>query len=670
MKPFHLLLFQLFLAGLSLQKIKAQPNSVALIPPSGPSVNYASITSAYGAIPSSLPSGNNYLIELLPAYNGTDATEIYPILLTSKNLPPGGSTITIRPAAGNIAETIKRPAPVVGNLMEIRGGTNIILDGRPGGINSAPADYLNMVDTYSGTSNINLRLSTGASYNIIQYINFTAALGANSGAGNVIVIINPSPAGFPNNNNVISNNILTGGEFGILVRGTVEYNTGNTISNNAIKDFASYGIFEDIMQNNTTVQNNTITFSGISNRMNIIGIYNQGGLTISNISDNIISANLPGSSIIDYMVGIQNTGSGSANISNNLVTNLTSPVATTIHGILTSAPGTLNITNNTISNLYSPVVTSMVGIASAGGILTISKNKISGLKSDAAVNMEAIQVFASGNSTSNINNNFISITDANPNAITIYGITTYQSGATSHYTSNIFFNSIRIGGTQVGGTAGEKRAACIYKLDNYSGSIYNQKNNICIMERSGGTPGIILAGFITENISGAPDIDYNIYYGSGAVNSYACYWLTTPYSNAQQSAYRAATAPYEQNSTFSTVNFQSNTDLHLAGSSLLDPLLNGTPIAGITLDIDGDIRKTYIPTRGADENQIPVPITNTRSGNWSDPTIWSNNSIPQATDDVLLLFDVIVDINAICRSLNSHGHGVNVNPSLTLTIVH
>lgn len=53
-------------------------------------------------------------------------------------------------------------------------------------------------------------------------------------------------------------------------------------------------------------------------------------------------------------------------------------------------------------------------------------------------------------------------------------------------------------------------------------------------------------------------------------------------------------------------------------------------------------------------------INNIKPGNWSDVTIWSTNTLPTATDDVILNFDLVIDVNATCRSLSLNGNNVTV----------
>jgi hypothetical protein len=59
--------------------------------------------------------------------------------------------------------------------------------------------------------------------------------------------------------------------------------------------------------------------------------------------------------------------------------------------------------------------------------------------------------------------------------------------------------------------------------------------------------------------------------------------------------------------------------------------------------------------------------------NWSDPSNWSCGKVPDATIDVVINYggEVIVDVNAICRSLTvSPNASVRVNPGVNLIIAH
>jgi hypothetical protein len=57
----------------------------------------------------------------------------------------------------------------------------------------------------------------------------------------------------------------------------------------------------------------------------------------------------------------------------------------------------------------------------------------------------------------------------------------------------------------------------------------------------------------------------------------------------------------DSNSVQKQIEFADSVDLHLTNCQMQDPDLAGIPIAGITEDIDGDLRSSTAPTRGADE---------------------------------------------------------------------
>ena len=48
-------------------------------------------------------------------------------------------------------------------------------------------------------------------------------------------------------------------------------------------------------------------------------------------------------------------------------------------------------------------------------------------------------------------------------------------------------------------------------------------------------------------------------------------------------------------------------------------------------------------------------VTNLNFDSWSNPLSWSNNTIPSSNDSVYLSYDIIIDINASCKSFNTNG---------------
>jgi hypothetical protein len=211
------------------------------------------------------------------------------------------------------------------------------------------------------------------------------------------------------------------------------------------------------------------------------------------------------------------------------------------------------------------------------------------------------QTNTSAGSVWNVYNNFIALPLNNQSAQNIIGIDI--NTAANNFTINCYYNSIRIGGTHTAGTVGNVVSAGI--RSNSAGVTLNIKNNICINNRTGGTAGVVHTGFALTTAPTVKDIDFNTYFADGT-NSFNAYWLGTGYTVL--ATYQAAATPDEVNTNFTNVTFVSLTDLHLAGASIGDTLLKGTPIAGITDDIDGNPRNAIAPYKGADEGDVVLNI--------------------------------------------------------------
>ena len=126
-------------------------------------------------------------------------------------------------------------------------------------------------------------------------------------------------------------------------------------------------------------------------------------------------------------------------------------------------------------------------------------------------------------------------------------------------------------------------------------------NNIVITEED---------DFVNYCITGTPsESDYNNFYRAGGeTNAKVGMYLGSSKATLED----WQTSGFDANSVSKAVQFVSATDLHLAGSSVYDADLIGTPIPAVTTDIDGDARNPLTPFMGADEGdltQAPSPIT-------------------------------------------------------------
>ncbi len=266
-----------------------------------------------------------------------------------------------------------------------------------------------------------------------------------------------------------------------------------------------------------------------------------------------------------------------------------------------------NANNTTIDkNIFSHVVgynTSGTGVSLAtSGIINIRGNIFYDLQNITTGTLRGIVGTPGAGSTVNIVNNFFSFNRDNGTKTSIYAI---QITGTTEHTANIYYNTFYSGGVHTGGTAGTIVSAGLIKSNTGATSTFNAKNNVSINKRTGGTAGVVHTNFFAGGTAlvGTLDINYNVWFASGDPGSFHSGWNGFVYNDQQ--AYRDSAAPHEQNTFFGDVQFVSATDLHIDGTSIGDPILGGTPIAGITTDIDGDTRHSSIPYRGADEVNVP-----------------------------------------------------------------
>jgi hypothetical protein len=47
----------------------------------------------------------------------------------------------------------------------------------------------------------------------------------------------------------------------------------------------------------------------------------------------------------------------------------------------------------------------------------------------------------------------------------------------------------------------------------------------------------------------------------------------------------------------------------------------------------------------------PTLVYSIKDGNWNDPTTWSNNAVPVATNRVYVYHDVIANVNVTCKAV-------------------
>lgn len=389
--------------------------------------------------------------------------------------------------------------------------------------------------------------------------------------------------------------------------------TGSGISLRCIDYSGTSGFF--IFENNTIgspiransiTQNTNNSLFGLINR-NSSASFTQRftGNTISNLTSNT-----------GILMGIQYLGATPAIIENNLVQNLVSNSSTqtgtgvnaAVIGMYvgSSGSGQKIIKRNVVKNIYTTAATA---VANVGGIVhnntstqsnSINENKVYALhaNSSATCNINGIQHVAG---TANIGNNFVSLgLDSNGIDRTqehVYNGIQKQSGST-----NIVYNTVRIMGYNVNASS----TVNTFAFNRSVSGVDTLVNNIFYNERSNST--LVSGGHFAIGINDTINLQSrsNILFASGINGN-----IGRVGANNHQflSAWQLATN-LDLNSKNKAISFVSFQDLHLSGASIGDTDLVAIPINAYTTDIDGDIRNTQFPYKGADENiSIALPVS-------------------------------------------------------------
>ncbi|HNY01363.1 MAG TPA: BNR-repeat neuraminidase N-terminal domain-containing protein, partial [Bacteroidales bacterium] len=282
--------------------------------------------------------------------------------------------------------------------------------------------------------------------------------------------------------------------------------------------------------------------------------------------------------------------------------------AATCYGIYAYAQTGLSISNTEIRNLSVNGSYSIYGIytSSCLGTCNLFSNKIHDLRNQSVSATTAIYPIygsLSGTATMNIYNNFIfGITSAYTGSASttkmLKGI--YLLNATSTFTYNVSFNSVRIDGS-----GSPNISSSCFELSSVTGKSLVRDNifaNLTVAQSTAGhwcwvspTAGSIGA---TGSVS-----NYNDLYLLNTTGGYIGQMSSTNYATLAN--WQASIASPNQPDLLSKNTdpmFVSPTDLH-AQAPLLDG--QGLAIAGITTDIDGQTRSTP-PDIGADEY---TPVT-------------------------------------------------------------
>lgn len=476
-----------------------------------------------------------------------------------------------------------------------------------GNISSAPIVKLN------GSNNVTIDGSNNGSASRNLTITNTSATSSNT-------LVIGSVGTTPINNVVIKNSILINGtntSTAVIVGdaatvGNPGYFSNITIQNNDVrKTYIGLYVYAVVsaLNNNVTITGNDLNTTG-ANAIRLVGIYVQGvkGITASN---NNIGNFESASAEFDRAIWLA-TATTDATISGNNISGMAYTGTSSYAPIgLNISSGVANsniiVTDNTVSGLTSSGSGTTMGIFlySAMSVVTVSKNKVSNIKNTNLSGYgSAGIILATGTATSatKIFNNFVS-------DVASYGFNSYTSGDNGNGIVvdggggfDIDFNTVSLTANQT--LTGAHRSSCMLITANVTAAgAVNIRNNIFANLQ---TVGNATSRFAISRLSAANTI--------GAMNYNDFYSTSTNLSSTGTNASITNTIAQLQTSLGGNANsvnilpvFTSATDLHLDPSN--NATLNnlGSPLAGITTDIDADTRSAATPDMGADEF-VPCPV--------------------------------------------------------------
>ncbi|MHC1736581.1 MAG: hypothetical protein AB9882_01070 [Ignavibacteriaceae bacterium] len=454
------------------------------------------------------------------------------------------------------------------------------------------------LNTISGTSGVNTITIKPAENNVVTITgaSTTAILRVSSTSN---VIIDGSNSGGSDRSLNLANT-TTGGR-GVLVTSV----NGETVSNTTVKNLTittadSTSSRCIVFSDGTTILNNG-KFTNVTIKNNDLkkaydGIYLVGGTVPPfNQSDGlVIEDNLINSTGIDKVkrMGIYMQGFKNFSIKNNQIANMADSVAKGIW--IASGCQTGTFEKNYIYNInpwdmgnykFSGANGMYVSPAITNCNITISNNMIYNItgKGAGTIDKNPTGIFATGYVT----------------GIKIYNNTFYLQGQT------LLGSNSPLG-------SGAAYSACISLS---SGTFVDVRNNIFHNELGkaptataiNGTMGVFAFQSCPAQFS---SLDYNNYWLVSVNSTYTSFGHTNGINDLGLSFSQWKTlVGKDANSNNSQTYFTSMSspfNPHLSGTSVGDFSLRGTPISGITTDIDNEPRDTEFPYMGADETSTPL----------------------------------------------------------------
>jgi hypothetical protein len=546
------------------------------------------------------------------------ASETYPIVInvTNSNAPTATNTVTIKPNTG--VTTALSGALASGALVKILNTNFVIIDGS-NSVGGTTRD-LTITNTSATAPSVLLIGSIGSTpVTNITVKNCIVINGSNGSTAFYVSDGTTAGSGGYFNNITLSNNSIQKAYNAYYIVGipalgngsglTVSGNNINSTGTNAIQQV---GIYVQGVDGFTVSNNNVGGF--LLTASNAFGIYCATGSKNGTVSGNNVTGfadtlSATNTYVIYGIYVVSTIANANINITNNTVSNFSVTSTNSsgnVWGIITANTSNVNIIGNTISGITSAGTGIPMGVyeGSLSTNVNIQKNKISNIKNTNIGGYGCTAIYLASSSLSantNVSNNFVSDIAGYGYANITIGDNGYGIFVASGAGYGLYYNSVSMATEQTVAT-GFPAALNIASTVLLAGAL-DIRDNIFANSQTIGTN-------LYSVYCGAPktvlsNINYNDYY---SVTGPSLAYLGVGLANlaALQTATGQDVKSVSQNPVFNSL-----TDLHL-NTSTVPYFLIGTPIAGITTDIDGDTRNATVPYMGADEvmaSPLPVELT-------------------------------------------------------------
>lgn len=498
---------------------------------------------------------------------------IVPSITGTKTVGAGGdySTLTAAIAAVNAAEVT---GPVVLSLTD--------------------ATYTTPAETFPLVLNANGGSSSTNTITIKPAVGVTSAITGSSAS--CVLTINGADYV-----TVDGSNAVGGTSRDLTVTNT---NTGTTsavvcLQNTAAPDGATNNVVKNV---NVVGNSNTTTLFGVFSGSSTIALSSTGnGNNNNTIQNNNLSKSQYGIFSQGLSAGTKNTGNS---ITQNLI-NTPSPNNVSKGGIIAGFENSLTISQNTVSEVAQSSSPDVFGISlGIQGIststftgnevtnATVSRNIVGSIRNTGTFSACGICVAPATSGTNAIVNNSVYGVSANGTSGD-FSVGVFIGGGTGS-TTQIYYNSVSMSGTQTGGS--DKSYALAIGGSNPTVDIRNNALSNTQSNGSGNNYALALGYSTFTNLT----LNYNDYFTTTG----ATYFLGATGSISAPTNVSALplVAGQDANSISTNPQFNSTTNLQPQTGSPL--LLAATPIGGVTTDILGVTRNVTTPTIGAYENGI------------------------------------------------------------------